>query len=120
ILVDGHRVAEGQQGSPMQPDINGIPLMAIERIEVLPTTASGIYGGGATGGVVNIVLRRDYHGTDMHVEYGGSFDGGAASRGIDISNGFTFEGGKSTVTLLGSYHDTNPLLIGARNLAKRG
>ncbi|MGH7957692.1 MAG: TonB-dependent receptor, partial [Opitutaceae bacterium] len=51
ILIDGRRAASANnQGFPVQPDINGIPLAAIERIEVLPTTASGIYGGSATGG----------------------------------------------------------------------
>jgi outer membrane receptor protein involved in Fe transport len=124
ILVDGHRRASAVAGvdsaAPGQPDINGIPFGAIERIEVLPATASGIYGGGATGGVVNIVMRRDYHGTEMRVAYGGSFDGGAASRRVDISNGFTLEDGKSSVTLIGSYADTNPLLIGDRDLSERG
>ena len=47
ILIDGRRVAEmNYLGSNAQPDINGIPLAAVERIEVLPTSASGIYGGG--------------------------------------------------------------------------
>jgi outer membrane receptor protein involved in Fe transport len=124
ILIDGHRRATAlsrvDSATPGQTDLNGIPFAAIERIEVLPATASGIYGGGATGGVVNVVMRRDYSGTEMQVEYGGTFDGGAGSRRIDISNGFTFEGGKSNVTLVGSYHDTNPLLIGDRDLAERG
>ncbi len=63
ILIDGRRAAKTSSGfSPGQPDLNGIPLAAIERIEVLPTTASAIYGGAATGGVVNVVLRRDYSG----------------------------------------------------------
>jgi len=58
ILVDGHRIASpNSSGATGQPDLNGIPLAAVERIEVLPSTASGIYGGGATGGVVNVVLR---------------------------------------------------------------
>src|SRR5262249_47516946 len=53
VLVDGRRVptliaANGT--TPSQADLNGIALAAVERIEVLPSTASGIYGGGATGG----------------------------------------------------------------------
>jgi len=48
ILVDGRRVVNGAatgSGTPRQSDINGIPMASIERIDVLPTTASGIYGG---------------------------------------------------------------------------
>src|SRR5690606_21287995 len=54
VLIDGRRTASyAVAGDTPQPDINGIPLAAIERIEVLPTSAAGIYGGGATGGVIN-------------------------------------------------------------------
>jgi hypothetical protein len=55
ILLDGTLARPHQRlGIAIQPDINGIPLSAIERIEVLPVTVSAIYGGSATGGVINI------------------------------------------------------------------
>src|SRR3546814_14300606 len=58
ILVDGRRLSSLSAGfSPGQPNLNGIPLAAVDRIEVLPTTASDIYGGSATGGGINGVLR---------------------------------------------------------------
>jgi hypothetical protein len=44
----------------LQPDIDAIPFSSIGRIEILPSIAAVMYGGGATGGVVNIVLRRNY------------------------------------------------------------
>src|SRR5262249_47891111 len=60
VLVDGRRrAAVTLSTGPVQPDINGIPLSAIDRIEVLPSSASGIYGGNAIGGVVNIILKKD-------------------------------------------------------------
>ena len=39
-----------------------IPLSAIERVEVLKDGASAIYGSDAIAGVVNFILRKDYHG----------------------------------------------------------
>jgi iron complex outermembrane receptor protein len=60
IMIDGRRVTGlFAAGEVLQPDLEVLPAQAIERIEVLPSTTSGIYGGGATGGVVNIVLRHD-------------------------------------------------------------
>ena len=51
ILVDGRRLPSISTGDSFgQPNINGISLSQVERIEILPATASGIYGGGATGG----------------------------------------------------------------------
>jgi outer membrane receptor protein involved in Fe transport len=120
ILVDGHRVAGTTiSGILQQPDVNGIPLSAIERIEVLSTTASGIYGGSATGGVINVVLRRDYSGIETSLTYGDSFDGGATNRQFDLSAGFNLEGGKTNVLISGSYHDADALFVGDRDFMAR-
>ena len=84
ILVNGRRqtgvVRDSTGGGPTQTDINGIPLTAIERIEILPSTAGGIYGGGANGGVVNIILKRDYSARTLTVRYDGTAEGGGATR----------------------------------------
>ncbi|WP_340054746.1 TonB-dependent receptor plug domain-containing protein, partial [Pseudomonas sp. JAI120] len=113
ILVDGRRLAGfSVAGSLAQPDINGIPLSSVERIEVLPTSASGIYGGGATGGVINIILRRDYQGLEAKATYDGTFDGGGARKSIDLSGGFPLEGGKTRVMLSGAWSQSDPLLNG--------
>lgn len=123
ILIDGRRTSSmwsAASSAPGQPDISGVPLSAIERIEVLPTTASGIHGGAATGGVVNIVLRRDYAGTDLHLGYENTFDGDAAARRVEIGSGFTLEQGRTRLLFTGAFSDSNPLLVGERDLLQRG
>lgn len=122
ILVDGHRVAGMTNlGTGLfQPNVNGIPLGAVERVEVLPTTASGIYGGSATGGVINIVLRRDYSGVEVGLTYENTFKTDAARRRIDFSAGLSLEAGKTTVLLSASLSDSNQLLIRDRDLLQRG
>ncbi len=74
ILVNGRRLPTlaNQNFSPRQADINGIPVGAIERIEVLPSSAGGIYGGNAIGGVINIILRSDYRGIEIGLTYNDS------------------------------------------------
>jgi iron complex outermembrane receptor protein len=121
ILVDGHRTADlNFGGDTFQSDVNGIPLGAIERIEVLPTTASGIYGGNATGGVVNIVLRRDYSGSEVKLTYENSFDVSSRQVRADFAAGFNLEDGKTNVLLAGSYSDSDTLLYQDSDLVKRG
>ena len=116
ILIDGRRAGlRGIVGTESQADINGIPLSAIERIEVLPTTASGIYGGSATGGVVNVVLRRDYTGIETSLNYENSFRNDGTTRRADVSGGFSLAGGKTSVQFTGSYSDADPLFAGDRN-----
>lgn len=59
----GSRVLTMVDGMPLlSPDTDGIPLDAlptseIERIEVLKGPGSALYGGGALGGVINVVTR---------------------------------------------------------------
>lgn len=121
ILVDGHRMAGANMGdSSGQPDLNGIPLSAVERIEVLPATASGIYGGGATGGAINIILRHDYAGIEAKVTYGDSFNGGGSTRRVDFTGGFSLEDGRTSVLVAGSYADSSDLYVRDRDFLRRG
>lgn len=123
ILINGRRapgVSTLLTGDLGQPDINGLPLSAIERIEVLPTTASGIYGGGATGGVINIILRKDYVGNEVRLSYDNTFDTDSARRRLDFSTGFVLGGGRTNVMISGSYSDGNDLLVRDRPYALRG
>jgi iron complex outermembrane recepter protein len=122
ILVNGHRMpGVTVQGSTYQPDVNGIPLEAIDRIEVLPSSASGIYGGSAMGGVVNIILKKDYNGGDLRLTYDKPTDSHARTRGIDGTYGLSFEGGKTNVMISASYSQAEPLLVGDRSdLADQG
>ncbi|MEJ1964508.1 MAG: TonB-dependent receptor [Gammaproteobacteria bacterium] len=120
ILIDGHRAPLiSYFGGTSQADLNGVPLAAIERIEVLPATASGIYGGGATGGVVNVILRRDYTGAEVGLGYGSSFSSDASSYRADFSGGFT-AGENTSFLLSGSYSDTDGLRADDRDFLERG
>lgn len=61
VLVDGRRVAKAPNVGD-SVDMNSIPMAAVERIEILTDGASAIYGSDAIGGVVNIILRKDFDG----------------------------------------------------------
>src|SRR5262249_44773832 len=92
ILVDGARMpslpSQVQYVGLAQPGLNGIPIMAIDRIESLTGTAGGIYGPGAMGGVVNVVLKRDYTGAEFAVTGGISDRGDAMRERLDGRIGF--------------------------------
>lgn len=120
VLIDGHRTTNSSFGSPSQVDLNGIPLSAIERIEVLPTTASGIYGGSATGGVVNVILRRDYSGVEFKVGYENTVDSDSGIRRAEGSLGFAPDEGRTSILISASWSDQNLLLAGDRDFLQRG
>lgn len=73
-LVNGRRIAASSfaAGNVNFVDVNGIPLAAIERIEVLATGASATYGADAVAGVVNYILKNDYDGAEVTLSYADS------------------------------------------------
>lgn len=75
VLVNGRRLAgTGSKGD--FADVSSIPLVAVERIEVLLDGASALYGSDAVGGVVNIVLRSHFEGAETRASGGLATQGG--------------------------------------------
>ncbi|MBH9551716.1 TonB-dependent receptor plug domain-containing protein [Inhella gelatinilytica] len=64
VLIDGRRVAKSP-ATGQAADMNTVPLAAVERIEILTDGASAIYGSDAIGGVINIILRKDFEGLEV-------------------------------------------------------
>lgn len=54
VLLDGQRISENELTT-----VNwaAIPLAAIERIEIMRGSGAVLYGGGATGGTINIITK---------------------------------------------------------------
>jgi outer membrane receptor protein involved in Fe transport len=121
VLVDGRRMPPeaAVNVQVFQTDINGIPLSAIERVEVLNSTAGGIYGPGATAGVINIVLKRNYHGADIGMTYGLSDRGDAATKRIDARIGFSSESGGTQLMVAASRTWGGDLRAGDRTFTAR-
>jgi outer membrane receptor protein involved in Fe transport len=69
VLINGRRVVH-QGGNDGGADVNAIPASAVERIEVLTTGASSVYGSDAVAGVVNFIMRKDFEGLQASVDYG--------------------------------------------------
>lgn len=111
ILINGMRTSNfANRGATFQPDVNGIPLAAIDRVEVLPGSASAIYGGSAVGGVVNVILKRNYTGGQVSASYQNTFDSDAPIRTLSAIYGFSV-GRRTHVTVSGSTSDGKPLRV---------
>ncbi|WP_454760285.1 TonB-dependent receptor [Caulobacter segnis] len=121
VLIDGRRMPSlpTRLAGLAQSDISGVPLGAIERIETLTATAGGIHGPTAIGGVVNLVLKRDYRGADLTVVSGLSSRGDAGRGRIEARIGFTPDHGRTDVMLSAAYSAARPLTVGQRDYAHR-
>lgn len=62
VLIDGMPLREGDA---TEVRLSGIPVESVERIEIQRSSGSVLYGGGSTGGVINIITRA-YTGSEAH------------------------------------------------------
>lgn len=121
ILVNGRRLPVVTNATiDTSPDVNSIPMSLIDRIEVLPSSASGIYGGGAVAGVINIITKRNYTGGEIKLSYDNTFSSDSAKRRIDLMYGFTLEEGRTRVMLFASKTDANSIAVQDRYSLIRG
>jgi iron complex outermembrane recepter protein len=118
ILLNGRRITNYglfQNLSDAFVDLNVIPLAAIERIEILKSGGSAIYGSDAIAGVINIILKQNT--TDNAVELGGRLttDGGAATRDANVRMGFgDFESQGYNLFATASVYKRDQLLFSQR------
>ncbi len=105
VLVNGIRQPSGGLNGAFV-DVSNIAASAVERIEVLPDGASAIYGSDAIGGVVNIILKRDYAGAETRIR-AGSFDGDADENQLSQLLGMNWEGGNAMFAY--QFYDRDPL-----------
>jgi hypothetical protein len=79
LLVFGRRAALSPvlaSGGASFVDVSAIPISAVERVEVLSDGASATYGSDAVSGVVNIILKTNYVGSEVGGSYGFSTNKG--------------------------------------------
>jgi iron complex outermembrane receptor protein len=87
VLLDGERLAPYALSGGQGVDLSGIPLAALERVEVLKDGASAIYGTDAIGGVMNFILRHDYQGAEVNANYFATEHGGGDNGRISATAG---------------------------------
>lgn len=108
ILVDGRRVTKGSQVTINDRyDIGGIPLSAVDRIEVMLDGASAIYGADAVAGVINIITRKDYNGTEVQINYDNTFGTDASIQSYSLTQSVARANWNARVTL--SHERSTPL-----------
>lgn len=122
VLVDGRRAAQSGAGNRSTDtrqgfvDLNTIPLGMIERVEVVTDGASAIYGADAVAGVINIILKKDYVGTELSGAAKFSERGGGRERNASVIQGFKFGNFQGSISL--EYFDRQNLKASNRSFSR--
>jgi iron complex outermembrane recepter protein len=72
-LIDGQRMVAyplTDDGQRSFVDTSSIPLVAVDRIDVLKDGASAEYGSDAMAGVVNVILKKSFTGAEVSADAG--------------------------------------------------
>lgn len=95
VVVNGRRHVPTNGGTAdfIAVDMNVLPAGLVERVEVLTTGASVLYGADAVGGLVNVTLKDDYEGLDIAVLGNMSERGDNGHYNLSASFGHKFAGG---------------------------
>src|SRR5258707_10032960 len=70
VMINGRRLGKSAFSNGQLVDLNTLPLAMVDHIEILKDGASALYGSEAIGGVVNIITKKDFNGTELSGRYG--------------------------------------------------
>ena len=110
-LLNGHRLAPSAYGSGV--DLSMIPLSAVEKIEVVTDGSSAVYGADAVGGVVNVILRKDFNGAETGARLDTLARGGGEQKQLNQSLGKTW--GSGGALLVFRFEDDNAIHASQRD-----
>lgn len=116
VLLNGRRVVPGGTGADASVDLNAIPLAVIERIEVLKDGASAVYGSDAIGGVVNIITREDFNGTEVTLYTGNSQRNDGFTYDMSFVTGHSSK--KGNIIFSAGWQRQSPVFAGDRGFSK--
>ena len=100
VLLDGQRLSEIELTTVKW---SSIPLSSIERIEVLRGSGAVLYGGGATGGTINIVTKAPLPKDNAAT----AFAGYGTYKTSDLRVGMTRAAGRLGLTINANQYDSD-------------
>ena len=112
VLINGQRMAPTGIGTAV--DINSLPKVLIDRVEIISGGASTVYGSDAMAGVANFILRDDFDGFSLDLSTYLTERGDSAVNDINVAYGFNFDRGN--VTLYAGFLDREETFGAAREI----
>jgi outer membrane receptor protein involved in Fe transport len=119
VLVDGRRHVFSDAASPAV-DLNMIPSLMVERIDVVPGAGSAVYGSEAIAGVVNLLMIKKFDGLKLDVQSGVSQEGDGAEYRLGALWGGKFLNEKLNVVVGGEFARQDDIMQANRDWAIPG
>ncbi|TZG25819.1 TonB-dependent receptor domain-containing protein [Sphingomonas montanisoli] len=91
-------------------DVNIIPNLLVERVDIVTAGASAAYGSDAVSGVVNFVLNKKFTGISGVAQGGVDQRGDNGNEKFGLAYGSDFAGGRGHILLSGEYYNSRGML----------
>ena len=131
VLIDGKRLPFGSPFSS-SANVDMVPARMVERVDIVTSGASAVYGSDAVAGVVNFITKKDFEGFEFDYQYSTNynandngymqekladaefFDPGSNTAGeaslMSVLMGVNSEDGRGNITLFGTYEDMESMI----------
>jgi len=114
VLLDGRRPGPaGTRGQVGAFDLNVIPSVILQRVELLKDGGGSIYGSDGIGGVVNLITRKSVDQPTLIFETDLPQEDGGSSYSVSGATGWDFD--KGSIVAAFQFYDQQPLSIGDRD-----
>jgi len=123
MLLNGRRLVNhpGYQTEDLVPVVtvntNTLPVLGIERLEVLRDGASAIYGADAVAGVINTVLKSDFEGFNLQFRGRGYSEISRDDLSLSLEYGWKSGDGRTRIGAFANYYDRDPVFASERALS---
>lgn len=107
---------QGSQGT--QVDLNVVPVILLERIDTVSTGGAPVYGSDAISGTVNVILRSQYDGLEIHALSGITEEGDTFRANVSALGGWNF-GERANLTVSVSHDIIDGVLFNDREFLRR-
>jgi outer membrane receptor protein involved in Fe transport len=97
VLIDGRRTQPAN--STLEIDINSVPSLAVENVEIISGGASAVYGADAMAGVINFKFKDSFEGASLEYRSAITERGDGQENRISTLLGANTEDGRGNVML---------------------
>jgi iron complex outermembrane receptor protein len=118
VLLDGHRLVPSNQNGTVNIDV--LPQMLVDRVDIVTGGASAVYGSDAVAGVVNYILDKNFTGLKVEANAGISKYGDGEQGEFGIAWGTWLFDGRGHFETSARYREQSRIPIEDRPYGKNG
>tara|TARA_R110000868_G_scaffold375440_3_gene639988 strand:- start:26642 stop:29569 length:2928 start_codon:yes stop_codon:yes gene_type:complete len=113
LLINGQRMVPYDINGVV--DVSTVPMIMLERVDIVTGGASAVYGSDAMAGAVNFILQEDFTGVELNYNYQQTESNDGTQHDISVMMGAELDGGRGNVVAAMNHTHREPVRFGDRD-----